>query len=154
MIPFLDELLFGDWHGAVVAGSMERLEGLLGFLRDRPELGADVLRGAPAAGRGGTADLVDVDGSDEDGADRDLLPEGLHAGDDEAVLEDGGDEQADDGAEDRAVAAEERRTADDDGGDDVEVRLRLTGDRGGAELRQRQDAGETGESTARSRRCG
>ena len=59
------------------------------------------------ARRRGAATLVDVDGGDEHGADGDLLPERLHADDDEAVLQHGRDEQADDRAEDRADAAEE-----------------------------------------------
>ena len=99
----------------------------------------------PRADGGRAAQLVDVDGDDQDRADGDLLPERLDADDDEAVLQHGRDEQPDDGAEDRSDAAEQRRAADDDGGDDVEVGLRLTGDRRGAELGERQDPGHAGE---------
>src|SRR3954467_2830425 len=91
---------------------------------------------------GGAPGLVDVDGRHEHDADGDALPERLDADDDEAGLQDRGDEQAHDRAEDRALTAEDGRAPDDHGGDDIEVRQRLTGDRGGAELGQRQDGAQ------------
>ena len=67
----------------------------------------------------GAAELVEIDGHDQDGTDRDLLPERLDADDHKAVAQHGGDEDADDGADDRADAAEQARAADDDRGDGV-----------------------------------
>ena len=108
------------------------------------EDGEDRVAGLGPSQGGGAAGLVDVDGGHEDDADGDALPERLDADDHEPGLQDRGDEQAHDGAEDRAFTAEDRRAADDHGGDDVEVRQRLPGDRGGAELRQRQDGAQAG----------
>ena len=112
-----------------------------GFPAPRPEQRS----GVAASSCRGPTDLVDVHRGDQHGADGDLLPERLDADDDEAVLQDGRDEEADHGAEDRADATEQRGAADHDRRDDVQVGLRLARDRRGAELRQRQHTGETGE---------
>src|SRR6185503_21236097 len=103
--------------------------------------------GPRTAHRCGATGLVDVDGGDEHRADRDALPEGLDADDDEAGLQHGGDEQADDGAEDRAEPAEDGRAADDNRGDDVEVRQRLPGDRRRAVLSEREQRAESGQGS-------
>src|SRR6267142_4579188 len=73
----------------------------------------------------GATGLVDIDGRDKHRADRDALPEGFDADDDEAGLQHRGDEQADYGAEDGAESAEDGCAADDHRGDDVEVGQRL-----------------------------
>src|SRR5258705_12679130 len=65
-----------------------------------------------AHGRGAPG-LVDIDGGDEHRTDRDALPEGIDADDDEAGLQHRGDEQADYGAEDGAESAEDRCAAAD-----------------------------------------
>jgi len=72
-----------------------------------------------------TSPLIEVDGGDQNGADSNLLPEGLDADDNEPVLENGGNEEAYDGAEHRADTAKEAGSADHDCGDHVQVGLRL-----------------------------
>src|SRR3954467_9711528 len=102
-----------------------------------PEYGEDGVAGFRTAQRRGAAGLVDEHGGDQDGADGDALPERLDADDDEPGLEHRGDEETDDGPEDRPLAAEDGGASDHDGGDDVEVRQRLSRDRGRPELGQR-----------------
>src|SRR5215218_4820780 len=90
-------------------------------------------------GAAGPPHLIEVDGDDQEGAHGDLLPEGLHADDHEAVLEHRGDEDAEHRAEDRADPAEQARPADHDRRDRVEVV------RGVAADGRRAEAGEVHE---------
>src|SRR4051812_7441512 len=89
--------------------------------------------------------LVEVDGADQHGANGDLLPERLHAGDHEPVLENGGDEHAEHGPEHGADAAEQARASDDHRGDGLKVVRVVTADRGRAEARQVHEARQTRE---------
>src|SRR6266511_4469942 len=79
------------------------------------------------------AQLVEIDGADQDGADGNLLPEGLNADDHEAVLQHCGDEHSEDGSEDGADAPEQARAADHDGRDRLQVVGVVPADGGGRE---------------------
>src|SRR5690606_33628754 len=80
---------------------------------------------------------VELDGDDDGGPERDVLPAALDVHEVEAVLDDAEDERADEGADHGAAATEEARPADDDGGDGGELQevagrgvggVRLAGD--------------------------
>src|SRR5919197_6427213 len=75
-------------------------------------------------------ELVDVDGDDQHGADRHLLPERLDPEDHEAVVQHGRDQHADDRAEHGPHAAEQARPAQPDRGDRLEVVGRVAAHRG------------------------
>src|ERR1035437_1947252 len=89
----------------------------------------------PTAKRRRPTGLVDVHRTDQHGTNRDLLPEGLHPGYHEPVLQYRGDEQTNDRAEDGTEATEERRTSNDNCGDHVQVCRGLSRDSSGAKLR-------------------
>src|SRR5665811_169365 len=86
----------------------------------------------PTAKARGSTRLVDIHRTNQHGTNRDLLPEGLHPGDHETVLQHRGNEQANDRAEDGAEATEERCTTNDNCGDHVQVCRGLSGDCRGA----------------------
>lgn len=85
-----------------------------------------------------TASLINPYGRDQYHADSDLLPERLHACNDETILKNSWYTQTDNGSEHRADSAEQTRAADHDRGNNVQIRLRLAVDGSGVVLRQRE----------------
>src|SRR5579884_3721169 len=85
--------------------------------------------GSAALARSSTQ-LVEVDSTDEDDPDGDVLPIRVHADDDEAARERRRNEDADDGAGHRAAAAEQAASADHDSGDRGQAVGRVARDRG------------------------
>src|SRR5579859_2958677 len=84
---------------------------------------------------GTAAQLVQVDGEDQDDAHGHALPVGLHAEDDQTAVEYRRNEHPDHGAHHGTAPAEQAGAAEHHGGDDVEVVGAVPRDRGGVEER-------------------
>ena len=89
-----------------------------------------------------TSKLIDVDGDDEHNANRDLLPEWRHSGDDETVLQNRGNENSDYGAGDRRPTSEEASSAKNYRSYGLEIVSTVTGDARSGKPGQVQKSGQ------------